>query len=57
MGEKCIKDLVGNPEGKRPLRRHRCRLVDNFKTNLKGTELESVDRILCFRIVTNGRFL
>jgi hypothetical protein len=27
--------LVGNPEGKRPLGRPRCRLVDNIKMDLK----------------------
>jgi hypothetical protein len=27
--------LVGNPEGKRPLGRPRCRRVDNIKTDLR----------------------
>jgi hypothetical protein len=48
---------VENPEGKRPIRRHRCRLVDNIKMNLKETERESADRVLWFRIVTGGGFL
>jgi hypothetical protein len=37
MGEKrnAYRILVGNPEGKRPLGRARCRLVDNIKMVLK----------------------
>jgi len=27
--------LVGTPEGKRPLRRHRCRWVDNIEMNFQ----------------------
>jgi hypothetical protein len=27
--------LVGNPEGKRPLGRHGCRLEDNIKMNVR----------------------
>jgi hypothetical protein len=36
MGEKrnAYRLLVGNPEGKRPLRRLRCRWVDNIKMDL-----------------------
>jgi hypothetical protein len=37
MGEKrnAYRILVGNPEGKRPLGRPRCRWVDNIKIDLK----------------------
>jgi hypothetical protein len=37
MGEKrnSYRILVGKAEGKRPLRRHRRRWVDNIKMNLK----------------------
>jgi hypothetical protein len=36
MGEtrNACRILVGKPEGKRPLRRPRCRWVDNIKINL-----------------------
>jgi hypothetical protein len=34
MGKKCIQNLVGKLEEKKPLRRPRCRW-DNIKTNLK----------------------
>jgi hypothetical protein len=36
MGEKrnAYRILVGNPEGKRPLERPRCRWVDNIKMDL-----------------------
>jgi hypothetical protein len=37
MGEKrnSYRILVRNPEGKRPLRRPRCRWVDNIKMDLR----------------------
>jgi hypothetical protein len=37
MGEKknAYRMLVGNPEGKRPLGRPRCRWVDNIKMDLR----------------------
>jgi hypothetical protein len=37
MGEKrnAYRILMGNPEGKRPLGRPRCRWVDNIKTDLR----------------------
>jgi hypothetical protein len=37
MGEKrnAYRILVGNPEGKRPLGRPRCRWVDNIKIDLR----------------------
>jgi hypothetical protein len=33
---KAYRLLVGKPEGKRPLRRPRCRWVDNIKMDLGG---------------------
>jgi hypothetical protein len=35
--------LVGNPEGKRPLRRRRSRCEEIVKMDLKGTACENVD--------------
>jgi hypothetical protein len=45
MGEKHIAYslLVGKPEGKRPLGRPRCRLVENIKMNLVEIGLSGVD--------------
>jgi hypothetical protein len=37
--------LVGKPEGKRPLRRPRCRWVDNIKMDLREIEWDGVDWI------------
>jgi hypothetical protein len=37
MGERLgvYRILVGKPEGKRPLSRHRCRWEDNIKTDIQ----------------------
>jgi len=44
MGErKCEKGLVGKPDGKRPLRRPRCRWEDNIKIALREIGWEGVD--------------
>jgi hypothetical protein len=37
--------LVGKPEGKRPLRRPRCRWMDNIKMDLREIEWDGVDWI------------
>jgi hypothetical protein len=37
--------LVGKPEGKRPLRRPRCRLVDNIKMVIRETGWGGMDWI------------
>jgi hypothetical protein len=39
------RTLVGKREGKRPLRRPRCRWVNNIKTHLKETGWSGVDWI------------
>jgi hypothetical protein len=41
--EECVKMLVGNPEGRRPLERPRHRYKNNIKMNLKQIEWEVVD--------------
>jgi hypothetical protein len=45
MGEKrnVYGLLVGKPEGKRPLRRPRCRWIDNIKTDLLEIGVSVVD--------------
>ena len=47
MGERKVvyTVLVGKPEGKKPLRRPRCRWEDNIKMNLQEVEFEGMDRI------------
>jgi hypothetical protein len=47
MGQKRIayRLLVGNPEGKRPLRRPRCRWVDNIRMDLGEVGWRDVDWI------------
>jgi hypothetical protein len=43
---KCIQYysiLVGKPEGRRPLRRPRCRWEDNLRVNLREIGWEGVD--------------
>jgi hypothetical protein len=47
MGEKrnVYRILVGKPEGKRPLRRRRCRWVDNIKIELRGIGWGGMDWI------------
>jgi hypothetical protein len=37
--------LVGKPEGKRPLRRPRCRWVDNIKIDLREIGWDGMDWI------------
>jgi hypothetical protein len=37
--------LMINPEGKRPLRRPRCRWVDNIKMDLRERGLDGIDWI------------
>jgi hypothetical protein len=46
-GEKrnAYRILVGKPEGKTPLRRLRCRWVDNIKIDLRETGWDGVDWI------------
>jgi hypothetical protein len=46
-GEKrnAYRILVGKPEGKRPLRRQRCRWVDNTKINLRDIGWDGMDWI------------
>jgi hypothetical protein len=47
MGEKrnAYEILVGKPEGKRPLRRPRCRWVDNIKMDIRETGWGGMDWI------------
>jgi hypothetical protein len=47
MGAKrnAYRILVGNPEGKRPLGRRRCRWVDNIKMDLREKGWDGMDWI------------
>jgi hypothetical protein len=44
-GRGVYRVLLGKPEGKRPLARHRCRWKDNIKMDLQEVGCGSVDRI------------
>jgi len=54
--KKCIKILVGKPEGQRPLRRTRCRLEYNMRMDLREIGWRSVDWKCLIRGVS-GRLL
>jgi hypothetical protein len=43
--EECIEDIVGKPEGRRPLGRPRRRCVDNIKMDLRETGWDGMDWI------------
>jgi hypothetical protein len=45
MGEKrnAYRVMVGKPEGKRPIRRQRCRWVDNIKMDLREIGWNGMD--------------
>jgi hypothetical protein len=43
--EECIEDIVGKPEGKRPLGRPRRRWVDNIKMDLRDIKWDGMDWI------------
>ena len=47
MGDRrgAYRVLVGKPEGKRPLGRHRCRWEDNIKMDLQEVECGGMDWI------------
>jgi hypothetical protein len=49
--------LVRMPEGKTPLRRRRCRWIDNIKMDLLEIGLNVVDWIGLLRIHTGGKLL
>jgi hypothetical protein len=59
MGEmrSACKILVGKPEGKRPLGRHRCRWEDNIRMGLRETERKGVDWIHVGQDRDQWRFL
>jgi hypothetical protein len=66
MGGACSSDgegigvyrgLVGKSEGKRPLRRHRCRWEDNIKMNLQEVGCGIWTGLSWFRIETVGGHL
>jgi len=40
IDDKCIQNLVGKPEGKRPLGRAECRWKDNTERDLKEVGYE-----------------
>ena len=47
MGEKrgIYRVLVGKPEGRRPLRRHKCRWEDNIKLDIQEVGCGGIDWI------------
>jgi hypothetical protein len=52
-----FKILVGKPEGKRPLGRHRRRWEANIRMDLREIEWGDMDWIDCLRIWTRGGLL
>jgi hypothetical protein len=48
------KDLVGRPEGKRPLGKPRCRWEDNIKMDLRELGIDGANWIQLARIVSSG---
>jgi hypothetical protein len=59
IGEKrkANRTLVGNPEGKKPLERPRCRWVDNIKMILRDIGWDITDWIDWLRIGISGGML
>jgi hypothetical protein len=59
MGKKrnVYRLLVGKPEGKRPLRRPRCRWVDNIEMDLEEIGCVGVDRIALVQDMEKWRAL
>jgi hypothetical protein len=59
MGRKrnAYKILMGNPEGKRPLGRPRCRWVDSIKIDLREIGWDGTDWIYLAQVGTNGGLL
>jgi hypothetical protein len=49
------RTLVGKPEGKRPLGRPRCRLVDNIKIDIREIGWDVWSGLVWLRIGTSGR--
>ena len=41
--DRCIQGLVGKPEGKRPLERHKCRWEDNIKMDIQEVGCGGMD--------------
>jgi hypothetical protein len=51
------RDLVGKPEGRRPLERPRCRWEDNIKMDLREVGWGAWTRSIWLRIGTGGELL
>jgi hypothetical protein len=49
--------LVGEPDGKSPLRRSRCRWVDNIKMELEEIVLRVLTELVWLKIVISGELL
>jgi hypothetical protein len=56
-GEKCLRVLVGSPEGKRPLERPRHRWEDNIKTDLREIGIDGQTGFGWLRIGSSGGLL
>jgi hypothetical protein len=53
LGDEFIQVLVGKPDGKRPLGRHRRRCEDNIKVDVKETVV--LIGLISLKIGTSGR--
>jgi hypothetical protein len=56
-GRGMCRVLVGKPEGKRPLKRPRCRWEDNIKMDLHEVGCGGMDWLRWLKIGTGGRHL
>jgi hypothetical protein len=53
-GERCLRGLVGRPEGKRPLGRPRLKWEDNIKMGLREIGIDEANWIRLAQVGSSG---